>query len=165
MLEIFAVEHDPNPHSTYLDVGFDSDYVTLTEGRPGEGPVWGYLSAHPEITFAARVSDQHGLYGVRGGWRIQSLIVSKGAKEVLTFTAGRGWINRRLTQEHADIVEQIRKGFPERTVRPPLPEYRPDFVRAALRLLGSNFRAQAQSNVRARERQFRQNAKDAGRSR
>lgn len=159
------MDHDPNPRSTYLDIGFDSDYVTLTEGRPGEGPVWGYLTAHPDVTFAARVTDQNGLLDVRGPWRIESLIVTKGAEEILTFTPERGWINRRITQEHANIVEAIRKGFPARTVRPPLPEHRPNFVRAALRPLGPHFRTQAHSNVRPRERQFRQNAKETGRSR
>ena len=153
------IDHDPN--SVFLDTGFDSRVVTIKHGEPEKGYYGGYLNPDPSMEFGAKVNDfmKQGYWGVR----VAKLFIYHKGEEIMTFDGC--WINRPRSDYEAAVMKEITRGFPERTVRPPLLEMQSEFKRAARRPTRDAFREQANDHDGPRRRQFRHNAKDAGRSR
>jgi hypothetical protein len=153
---------DHNPNTFFLDTGFDSKVVTITHGDPEKGYYGGYLNSDPSMEFGAKVYDLMG-YGY-GGSRVARLSVYNGGEEIMTIVEG-GYINTPKSQYQKDVAKEIIRGFPARTVRPDLPEMGSEFKRSVKRPARDAFREHANDQEGPRRRQFRHNAREAGRSR
>lgn len=152
------ISHDP--HSVFLDTGFDSTLVTITHGEPENGYYGGYVNSNPAVEFGARVDCvPHPGYGTL----VSNLMIYHRGEEVMTYAGG--WINKPRSEYELGLAKEIFKAFPERVLRPPLPTLKADFAKVRRDSMPRVFAERSRDETGRATRQFRQNQKDAGRGR